>query len=696
MSPGDAVTEQFLFGPFRFVPARRELTLHGVSLAIGQRAFDILLALVSRPGQLVSKDEIMAEVWPGIVVDDNNLQVHVSALRKALSSAGDQQRYVVTVAGRGYRFVAPITREMVGQQAATAAPNGTVAALAASARHNLPQQLTPLIGREAELERIKAMIAQHRLVTLTGAGGVGKTRLAIEAGGSLLHAYPGGVWLAELARINEHIIAPVLSELFQVGRGEPETTVERLASALAPKHLLLILDNCEHVIAEAARTVEVLIQTCPHLSVLATSRERLAIAGESVMRVPSLPVPAEGAATTAADARRYDAVKLFAERAAALGLGFDLNDGNAPAVASICRRLDGIPLAIELAVPRLSDLSVDTLDRRLDERFRLIKGGNRTALPRQQTLQALIDWSYQLLTDQERLLLARMSVFLGRTSLASVAAIVADAELPAEQLGELLLSLTEKSLVLSDPTGPETRYGLLESTRLYALEKLGNTETLRRRHCEHFAARMAEAATAWETMPTHRWLEQFAADVDNLRAALEWSFAPGGAQALGLRLAGTSHVLWAELGLFVEHRHWVERALAAADRKTPADVTARLLSWQAGEVRAHDDPADYDDAMRAAALFRKLSDKFAEGRMLCRAGTVRLMPDSVEDSEALLRKALALLRPAGTTKSLARCLGALASARLLAGDVREARTMHERAIQIYRELGERLDDRSSA
>jgi predicted ATPase/DNA-binding winged helix-turn-helix (wHTH) protein len=694
MSPGDAVTEQFLFGSFRLVPARRELTLHGVSLAIGQRAFDILLALVSRPGQLVSKDEIMAEVWPGVVVDDNNLQVHVSALRKALGSAGDEQRYVVTVAGRGYRFVAPVTREMVGQQAA--APNGTVAAPSASARHNLPQQLTPLIGREAELDRIKTMITQHRLVTLTGAGGVGKTRLAIEAGGSLLHAYPGGVWLAELARINEHIIAPVLSELFQVGRGEPETSVERLASALAPKHLLLILDNCEHVIAEAARTAEVLIQTCPHLSILATSRERLAIAGESVMRVPSLPVPAEGAATTAADVRRYDAVKLFAERAAALGLGFDLNDKNAPAVASICRRLDGIPLAIELAVPRLSDLSVDTLDRRLDQRFRLIKGGNRTALPRQQTLQALIDWSYQLLTDQERLLLARMSVFLGRTSLASISAVVADAELPTEQLGELLLSLTEKSLVLSDPTGPETRYGLLESTRLFALEKLGNKETLRRRHCEHFAARMTEAATAWETMPTHRWLERFAADVDNLRAALEWSFAPGGAQAAGLRLVGASHVLWSELGLFIEHRHWVERALAAADRKTPADATARLLSWQAGEVRAHDDPTDYDDAMRAAALFRKLGDKFAEGRMLCRAGTVRLMPDNVEESEGLLRKALVLLRPAGTTKSLARCLGALASARLLAGDLREARTMHERAIQIYRELGERLDDAPAA
>jgi len=267
--------------------------------------------------------------------------------------------------------------------------------------------------------------------------------------------------------------------------------------------------------------------------------------------------------------------------------------------------------------------------------------------------------------------------------------------LQAEQLGELLFSLAEKSLVLCDPIDSETRYGLLESTRLYALGKLPNEKRLRRGHCEHFVARLADAAAGWETTPTHQWLERYAADVDNLRAALEWGFGPDGDQALGLRLVGTSHVLWAELGLFLEHRHWVERALAAAGPKTPAAVTARLLSWQAGEVREHDDPADHDDAMRAAALFRRLDDGFAEGRMLCRAGIARL-PGDVEDSERLLRKALALVRPSGATKTLARCLGALASARLLDGDRKEARTLHDRSVQVYRELGERLSEDRTA
>jgi hypothetical protein len=409
-----------------------------------------------------------------------------------------------------------------------------------------------------------------------------------------------------------------------------------------------------------------------------------------------LPAPQPGDARMAADARRYDAVKLFTERAAALGLGFDLNDGNAAAVGSICHRLDGIPLAIELAVPRLKVMSAETLDRSLDERFRLLTGGSRTALPRQQTLEALIDWSYQLLTEPERLLLARMSVFLGRTTLASIAAVAAGAELPAEELGELLFSLAEKSLVLCDPAGQETRYGLLESTRLYALGKLADAQSLRRRHCEHFAARLADAATTWETTPTHKWLERFGGDIDNLRAALEWSFGSHRDRTLGLRLVGASHLLWAELGLFLEHRHWVERALATADRRTPAAVTARLLSWQAGEVRELDDPADHDEAVRAAALFRKLDDGFAEGRMLCRAGAARLVPGHVDESERLLRKALALVRPAGTTKTLARCLGALASARLLAGDAKEARALHARAIEVYRELGERLSEGRAA
>jgi predicted ATPase/DNA-binding winged helix-turn-helix (wHTH) protein len=672
--------------------ARRELTAHGVPVALGQRPFEILLLLVSRHGQLVIKDELMAEVWPGVVVEENNIQVHVSALRKLLGKAGGGENYLLTVPGRGYQFVAPVQCETVVQPNTPADQKATVAAIQA-AGSNLPQQLTRLIGREGELAEIKSQLASHRLVTLTGAGGVGKTRLAIEAGRDLLDRYPDGVWLAELAPLNDaQLVTSIIGEVLGVSLSAPAAAVETLAAAPKNKQLLLIIDNCEHVIAEAARVAEGLIRACPRLSILASSRERLAIAGERVIRVPSLsvPPPQPSATLTAASAREYAAVRLFVERADALGLGFALTDANAATVGSICQRLDGIPLAIELAVPRLRVLPVEQLARGLDERFRLLTGGSRTTLPRQQTLQALIDWSYSLLSDAEKLLLARLSVFWGSATLASIAAVVAGGGIPQNRVGDLLLSLVEKSLVHADPAGGDTRYRLLESARYYAAEKLADAPAMRRRCAEHFAARFAAATAEWETTPTQQWIARYEADVDNLRGALEWAFGPDGDVAVGLDLVGHSHVLWAELGLMLEHRRWVVEALRKIGKKTPLDVTARLLSWQAGDVRELDDPADYEEAIRAAALYRKLGDGFHEGRALLRAGTARLTPDNVEEGESQLRKAHALVGPSGTTKTLARCLSALASARLFADDLKRAQVLHEEAIGVYRQLGEVL------
>ena len=692
------MAENFAFGPFQLLAARRELLAHGVPVTLGQRAFEILLMLVNRHGQLVTKDELMAEVWPGVVVEENNIQVHVSALRKVLSTAGDGDRYLLTVAGRGYRFVAPVQRESgAGLTAPPAsAPDRTAAVSAGAATNNLPQQLTTLIGREADLADIMARLAAHRLVTLTGSGGVGKTRLAIEAGRNVLDRYPDGVWLAELAPLNDpQLVTSIVGDVLGVSLNAPRGAIETLASALKDKQLLLILDNCEHVIAEAARVAETLMRSCPRLSILASSRERLAIAGESIVRVPSLPAPDASGTLTAARAGEYAAVRLFVERASALG-GFALNDANAATVGSICQRLDGIPLAIELAVPRLRVLSLEQLARCLDERFRLLTAGSRTALPRQQTLHALIDWSYGLLSDAEKILLARLSVFFGTAALASITAVVASAEIPAEQVSDLLLSLVEKSLVHADAASSEFRYGLLESTRYYASEKLADASRMRRRHAEHFAARLAQATAEWETTPTRQWMACYASDIDNLRGALEWAFGAGGDVTVGLELVARSHVLWAELGLILEHRRWVVEALDKVAKGTPSEVTARLLSWQAGDVRELDDPADYDEAVRAASLYRKVGDGFQEGRVLLRAGTARLLPDSVDEGERLLRKAHALVRPFGTTKTLARCLSALASARLFAGDLAEARSLHRQAVDVYRDLGEGPDDRGDS
>lgn len=680
----------FTFGPFCLLVQQRELLAHGVPVTLGQRAFDILLLLVSRYGQLVTKDELMAEIWPGIVVEENNIQVHVSGLRKVLAKAGGDERYLVTVPGRGYRFVAPVDSVSgAPPQSRTPALPDQVAAPIPSASNNLPQQLTPLIGREAEIAEINNRLTSHGLVTLTGAGGVGKTRLAIEAGRSLLDRYPDGVWLAELAPLNDaQLVTSTIGEVLGVNLTAPAVATDTLVAALKGKQLLLIIDNCEHVITEAARVTEALIKACPRLSILASSRERLTIAGETVIRVPSLPTPPASAVLTGASAREYASVRLFAERAKALGIGFDLTDANAATVGSICQRLDGIPLAIELAVPRLKVLSVEQLAGGLDERYRLLTGGSRTAMPRHQTLHALIDWSYALLSEAEKLLLARLSVFAGSATLASVIAVVADGGIPPEQVGDLLLSLLEKSLVHADPSINEMRYRLLESTRLYASEKLLDASATRGRHAKHFAARFAQATAQWETTSTQQWIANYEADLDNMRGALDWAFGPSGDLAVALDLVGNSHVLWAELGLMLEHRRWVDQALANVDKKTLAAVTARLLSWQAGEVRELEDPTDYDEAMRAAALYRKLGDGFHEGRALLRAGTARLWPDNVEESERLLRKAHALVRPSGPTKTFARCLSALASARLFAGEPENAQVLHQEAIGVYRQLGE--------
>ena len=692
------MTEAFAFGPFRLLVARRELLAHGVPVTLGQRAFEILLMLVNRHGQLVTKDELMAEVWPGVVVEENNIQVHISALRKVLATGGDGERYLLTVPGRGYRFVAPVNRESAAELKASSAPapdrSAAVSAAVAAASNNLPQQLTSLIGREADLADIKARLGSHRLVTLTGSGGVGKTRLAIEAGRGLLDRYPDGVWLAELAPLNDaQLVTSIIGDVLGVSLSAPSGAIETLASALKNKTLLLIVDNCEHVITEAARVAEALMRTCPRLSILASSRERLAIAGESVVRVPSLPAPEASGALTAERAGEYAAVRLFVERASALGCGFVLTDANAATVGAICQRLDGIPLAIELAVPRLRVLSLEQLAHGLDERFRLLTAGSRTALPRQQTLHALIDWSYALLSAAEKILLARLSVFFGNAALASITAVVAGDEIPSQEVGDLLLSLVEKSLVHADPAGSEFRYGLLESTRYYASEKLADGPRMRRRHAEYFAARLAQATEAWERTPTQQWIACYEPDIDNVRGALEWAFGPDGDVAVGLELVAHSHVLWTELGLILEHRRWVVAALDKVGKATPSEVTARLLSWQAGDVRELDDPADYDEAVRAAGLYRKLGDGFQEGRVLLRAGTARLLPDNVDEGERLLRKAHALVRPFGTTKTLARCLSALASARLFAGDLSDARSLHRQAIDVYRDLGEGSDDR---
>ena len=365
--------------------------------------------------------------------------------------------------------------EQVHQLTVTDLPSAFPPLRSLSARpdNNLPQQVTTLIGREAELAEIKAALGKHRLVTLVGSGGVGKTRASLEVAADLLESHPDGVWFVELAPLSDPLLVPeIVAGLFGASITTDRVPLEALVGILRQKRTLLVLDNCEHLVAAVAQLADAILRHCPQVSLLASSREPLAIQGESTYRMPSLGFPEQIEGISAARALEFGAVRLFVERATAIMPGFALGEDNASAVAAICKRLDGVALAIELAVPRLKMLKVQELAERLDERFKLLTGGSRTALPRQQTLKALIDWSYNLLSEPEQTLLQRLSVFAGGWTLASAGAVAAGAGIADWEVFDLLAALVDKSLVVADASGKETRYRLLESTRQYAAEKL--------------------------------------------------------------------------------------------------------------------------------------------------------------------------------------------------------------------------------
>ena len=426
--------------------------------------------------------------------------------------------------------------------------------------NNLPIQNTSFVGREQDIADVTELLERHRLLTLVGSGGLGKTRLALHVGAELLDRYPDGVWFVDLAPISDpELVSSVTAQALGMRQQPGQRVDEAIAHWLKPKKLLIIFDNCEHVVEPAAKLVASILATAPQVSMLATSRQALDIAGETVHRLPSLPLPADVAGLTVDQALHYGAILLFVNRATAVDTRFTLTDDTAPTVAEICRRLDGIPLAIELAAARVKVLSIPNLAQRLNERFRILTGGSRDALPRQKTLSALIDWSYDLLTPQEQLLFARLGVFAGGFGLEAATTICGAEDLDEIDILDLLASLTDKSLVVADTSGDTERYRLLESTAAYALEKLsaaGEREALTRRHAEHFRDQALAAEERWGTGSRYAWVAAAELELDNDRAALEWTLTRGNDAVLGGAIAGALIHVWWSTGLSVEGRYW--------------------------------------------------------------------------------------------------------------------------------------------
>jgi predicted ATPase/DNA-binding winged helix-turn-helix (wHTH) protein len=546
----------FAFGPFTLVPSRQMLLRAGAPVRIGGRALDLLTALVERPGEVVTKAELLARVWPDTAVDETNLKVNMASLRRVLSD-GPETPFIATVVGRGYRFVAPVR------------PSGAIelpsaASKPAAIAHNLPIATARIYGRAEVITAIRRDLDQARLVSIVGAGGVGKTTVAVAVAEQVLDGFGDGVWLVDLATLSDgertaHAIAATL--------GVQAHTADMLAvvcAFLRDRQTLLVLDNCEHVIDGAAACIDRILAGAAGVRVLTTSREPLRMAGERVRRLPGLDTPPDsGPVLDAPHALEFPAVQLFVERVTEGHAEFQLTDADAPIVAQICRSLDGLALAIELAATRAGAFGVAGLLRQLDDRLRL--SGRRAGPERQRTLAATLDWSYALLDDREAAVLRAIAVFAGGFDLDGAVAVAAG--FPADVL-EVLASLSAKSLLVLAPAGDGVTGRLLETTRAYALARLrssGEEPDVRRRHAEHVGAVLERAKREWARRSAREWGASYAPLVDDLRSALAWADADAANPSLFIRLAVTGSALWNHLSLTEECRAAAARAIDHLD-----------------------------------------------------------------------------------------------------------------------------------
>jgi len=534
------------FGRYALQLRRRELLADGQVVELGRRAYEVLLALVEARGAVLTKDELMARVWPGRIVEENNLQAQISMLRRAL---GEDRDLVRTIPGRGYHFAGEL------QFAEPLLPEAP--------RHNLPASRGELFGRDRMIKESAAELLRHRFLSLVGSGGIGKTCLALEVARSLLARMADGVWMVELAPVADPELVPATaaSALRLKLPGGP-ITAERVASALGGRSVLLLLDNCEHLIDASAALAEAVRRASPESLVLATSREPLGAEGEQVAPVPPLEVPAaEGESAEAV--LRTGAVQLFSARVRALVPRF-APELHALAIGHVCRQLDGIPLAIELAAARAATLGVEEVAARLHDRFGLLTGGRRTALARHRTLRATLDWSYDLLSATERTILQRLSVFVGSFTLESVEALASGAGIGSQEAVETLSSLVAKSLLAAKLDDGRSRYRLLETTRVYAQEKLvdsGEAECVARAHAEHYCALIRCAEAEWGRSDVASWVARYGYALDDVRAALDWCHSVQGDRAVGVALTIHALPLWIQQSLMDECRRRVEQAL---------------------------------------------------------------------------------------------------------------------------------------
>ena len=678
------------FGPFRLSPSERLLAEDGRPVAVGGRALDILITLIERAGEVVSRRELVERVWPDVIVEEANLRVHLSNLRKALADGRDGARYITNIPGRGYCFVGTVRRS-----GGTAAAGRETAAGPTPPPVSTPQQLPPrlgrMVGRDETVAALCALLSSQRFVSIVGPGGMGKTTVAVAVAHALAGHFDGAVYFVDLAAVSDgaRVVTAVASAL---GRfAQAQDPMPGLLAFLAEKPVLVVLDNCEHVVDAVGALSERLFREAALVHLLTTSHEALRVDGENVHLLTPLEGPVEDAGLNAAQALASPAVQLFMERAAAGGYRSELSDADAPLVAGICNRLDGIALALELAAGRVGAYGIRGTAELLDNRFKLLWRGRRSALPRHQTLQAMLDWSYNLLSEREQTVLTRLSIFVGVFTLEDALAVVPATAAEKPDVAEAVASLLEKSLVWTSEIAGSTYHRLLETTRAYAAAKLAQTgeeDAVARRHALHHTRRLG--ADKGSTAFGRRDLSAHAAQIGNVRAALGWSFSEQGETAIGVELAAGSAPLFLRLSLLAECEHWCERgvaALRAEDRGTRRELALQeALAISSMFTRGN------SDAVRAAierglALAEALDDHEYQLRLLAGLNIFLTRVGDFRAALAFAERSVPVAAASGDPAGIVMAEWMLGVAHHLVGNQGPAQHHCERGLELAAEFG---------
>jgi predicted ATPase/DNA-binding winged helix-turn-helix (wHTH) protein len=673
------------FGPFSLFAAERLLKKGNEPIPLGGRALDILIALAERPGEVVTHKELISIVWPDVTVEEANLRFQMAALRKALGDGRDGARYVSNVAGRGYCFVAPVTRSCAKQPV-------PVTRLATTERvQKLPPRLTRMVGRDDTVRALAQQLQAWRFVSIVGPGGVGKTTVAISVAHTLSDGFHGAVFFIDLAALTDAQLVPTAVASALGLMVQTQDPVVGLLAFIGDRKILLVLDSCEHVIGVAAALAERVVSEAPQAHILTTSREALRVEGEHVHLLYSLDCPPEDAGLTAVEALQYPAAQLFMERAAASGYGAELSDIDAPIVARCCRRLDGVALAIELAASRVGSLGIRGTAELLDNRFSLLWQGRRTALPRHKTLNAMLDWSYSLLSEREKVVLCRLSVFIGDFTLQAAGSVASETEVDEAEVIDAVASLVAKSLI-SAVINESTYYRLLDTTRAYAAAKLAEhdeADRIARRHAV-FYSRFLEHDEIIQSLFGENDLSGYAPHIGNVRAALGWALSDHGDVAVGTELATWAAPLFIRLSLLEECRGWCERALAVLDdasRGTRQEmILQEALALSSMYTRGHSDQvrAEYD---RGLALAEAFQDPAHQLRLLSGLNIFLTRLGDIRGALVVAKQGSVIAQAGEYPAGVVLAEWMLGASHHFVGNQAEAQLHHERSMALAVEVG---------